>query len=105
MDCPKCGKGKIRVVAGIACTCGHYPFVCDGCAQHFSVPHSSASGALPPDVSLEEDEEHRTGYEELMKFIGNENPQPYEEIVLAAIAAEPNEFPLLEDFRKANASS
>ena len=99
MDCPKCGKGQIRVVTGFVCGCGHHPFVCDGCAQQFTVPHSSPPGTLPPDVSLEEDEGHRQDFAEMMEMLCKDSPPRYEEVVFAAIAAEPELFPLLEEFK------
>ncbi len=104
MDCPKCGKGKIRVVTLVACGCGHHPLVCDGCAQQFNVPHTSPDGALPPDVPLEEDDDPRKAYDRLMADIGEKDPQPYEEMMRETIAGAAELFPLLEDFRASQSS-
>jgi len=101
MECPKCSKGKIRVVAPVVCSCGHHPLVCDGCCQQFSVPCGEPYGedALPPEVVMTEDPTHRQAYEEMIAHIGDKNAPSYEDMTRETIAAEPELFPLLEDFK------
>lgn len=101
MDCPKCGKGQIRVVVPIACSCGHHPLVCDGCAQQFSVPCGEPYGeaALPPEVPMAEDGDHRRAYDELIAMVGDKDAPSYEDMTRQTIAAEPHYFPLLEEFK------
>lgn len=101
MDCPKCARGKIRVIVPIACSCGHHPVVCDACAQQFTVPCGDPYGeaALPPDLSLTEDHDHRKAYERMIATIGDTNAPSYEESFRQAIEADPEYFPLLEDFK------
>ncbi len=101
MDCPKCGKGRIRVVAPVVCSCGHHPLVCDACCQQFAVPCGEpyGEGALPPELPLEEDQEHRKAYEEIIAAIGDKDAPSYEDMTLGTIAEEPECFPLLEDFK------
>jgi len=101
MDCPKCSKGKIRVVAPMLCSCGHHPLVCDGCCQQFTVPCGEPYGeaALPPDVSMAENPDHRLAYEEMIAFIGDTEAPTYEAMTLETIATQPELFPLLEEFK------
>ncbi|HTM68607.1 MAG TPA: hypothetical protein VL426_04865 [Candidatus Binatia bacterium] len=101
MDCPKCGKGKMRVVAPVVCSCGHHPLVCDGCCQQFTVPCGEpyGEGALPPDVEMQEDPGHRRAYARLIADIGDKNAPSYEDMTRATLADSPDLFPLLEDFR------
>lgn len=101
MDCPKCGKGKIRVVAPVICSCGHHPLVCDGCCQQFAVPCGEPYGetALPPEVAMAEDPRHREAYARLVADIGAANVPSYEDMTRETIAGEPESFPFIEDFK------
>ena len=104
MDCPKCRKGKIRVVTGFACSCGHHPLVCDGCSQQFTVSHSAPTEALPPEAEIYEDDSHRKSYGEMIAFLKDKNAPTYEQATRAAIQAQPELFPLLEDFKASQTS-
>ena len=101
MDCPKCGNGKIRVVAPVVCSCGHHPLLCDACFQHFRVPCGEPYGedALPPDVAVSEDDSHRESYQQLIATIGDKDAPSYEDMARETLAAQPELFPLLEDFK------
>lgn len=101
MDCPKCSKGKIRVVAPVACSCGHHPLVCDECCQQFVVPCGPPYGeeALPPDAAMTEDESHRESYAAMIKTMGDKDAPPYEKMVKDTIASMPAEFPTVEEFK------
>jgi hypothetical protein len=98
MDCPKCQKGKIRVVVIIACGCGNHPFVCDACAQQFRVP--CGGEPLPPEATLSEDPSHRENYEEAKASgIFPDIPEDYEQMVRDTIAGQPELFPTVEQYR------
>ncbi len=101
MQCPKCGKGRIRVVAPVVCSCGHHPLVCDGCCQQFTVPCGEPYGeaALPPDVTMTEDPKHRQAYDRMISSFGDKDAPSYEDMTLRTIASQPEYFPPLEEFK------
>ncbi len=100
MPCPKCRKGNIRVMLNETCTCGHHTLFCDACFQEFEVPCGEpfGPGALPPEIQMTATDSLKKG---LAKQMGS---APYEDFMREYMEEAPENFPLLEDFKKSLAT-
>jgi len=56
MECPECKKGKIRVIIGLICSCGHNMLGCDNieCNSMFAVDCGAPfdGSKLPPEYPV-----------------------------------------------------
>lgn len=89
MECPRCQKGRIRVIKNVACSCNHHPLVCDECYSFFGVdcgpPYEE--GVLPPEFPMKFDRRMTRNFKIMTKMKGID---PSKRV---------NEYPLLEDFK------
>lgn len=101
MNCPKCSEGKIRVVTGVVCTCGHHPLICDKCFAQFEVecgpPYDSSK--LPPEFPMKEAVLPDKPLPPELSASLPKGVTSMEELMKLATAGMATFSPLLEDFK------
>jgi len=101
MDCLRCNKGKIRVIEGMVCSCGHHMLACDNidCMSIFVVecgpPFDGTK--LPPEFPMTVNESMMKSMEKVNEDISRVNKDidgknEFHRLVI--------EGPLIEDFKK-----